>query len=181
MNPEYNAIKHNSILTTISIMIISQMKIILLRGWERSGDWEVLSYVLKKRKESDVTYSQVWWPILGICALHLTHPTCTHTAVNTHTVNTHMEQWAAIYAAEPGEQLGVRCLAQGSHLSRGIEGGESAGYSLPPTYNPCRLETRTRGLWVTSPTLTIRPWLPICVSLLRLLATIVYFVSILIS
>ncbi len=26
-------------------------------------------------------------------------------------------------AAAPGEQLGVRCLAQGSHLSRGIEGG----------------------------------------------------------
>ncbi len=39
----------------------------------------------------------------------------THTAVNTHTVNTHPEQWAAIYASAPGEQLGVRCLAQG-HL-----------------------------------------------------------------
>ncbi len=34
---------------------------------------------------------------------------CTHT---------HLEQWAADTAA-PGEQLGVRCLAQGSHLSRG--------------------------------------------------------------
>ncbi len=57
---------------------------------------------------------------------------CTHTAVNTHThtKNTHPEQWAAIYAAAPGEQLGVQCLAQGSHLSRGIEGGENAGYSL---------------------------------------------------
>uniref|UniRef100_A0A672MZM6 Transmembrane protein 8B-like n=1 Tax=Sinocyclocheilus grahami TaxID=75366 RepID=A0A672MZM6_SINGR len=42
--------------------------------------------------------------------------------VNTHTVNTHLEQWAAIYAAAPGEQLGVRYLAQG-HLSRGMEGG----------------------------------------------------------
>ncbi len=31
---------------------------------------------------------------------------------------THLEQWAAD-AAAPGEQLGVRCLAQGSHLSRG--------------------------------------------------------------
>ncbi len=48
----------------------------------------------------------------------------------THIVNTHPEQWAAFYAAAPGEQLGVRCLAQGSHFSRGIEGGESAGYSL---------------------------------------------------
>ncbi len=33
---------------------------------------------------------------------------CTHT----------WKQWAADIAA-PGEQLGVRCLAQGSHLSRG--------------------------------------------------------------
>ncbi len=29
-----------------------------------------------------------------------------------------LKQWAADDAA-PGEQLGVRCLAQGSHLSRG--------------------------------------------------------------
>ncbi len=36
-----------------------------------------------------------------------------------------------------GEQLGVRGLAQGSQLSRGIEGEESAGHSLPPTDNPC--------------------------------------------
>ncbi len=57
---------------------------------------------------------------------------CTHTAVSEHT---HTQ---AANAAAPREQLGVRCLAQGSHLSRGIEGGESAGYSLPPTYNSCR-------------------------------------------
>ncbi len=31
---------------------------------------------------------------------------------------THLEQWAGNTAA-PGEQLGVRCLDQGSHLSRG--------------------------------------------------------------
>ncbi len=44
------------------------------------------------------------------------------------------EQWAADVVA-PGEQLGVRGLAQGL-LSRGIEGGENARYSLPPTDNP---------------------------------------------
>ncbi len=38
--------------------------------------------------ESDVTYGQVWWPILGICPLHLTHPDYTHTAVNTHSEHT---------------------------------------------------------------------------------------------
>ncbi len=100
----------------------------------------------ESERESDVTYGQVWLPILGICALHLTHPKCTHTAVNTHTVNTHPEQWAAIYAAAPGEQLGVRCLAQGSHLSRGIEGGESTVHSLPPPTIPACTETRTRDL-----------------------------------
>ncbi len=69
--------------------------------------------------------------------------------IHTHTVNTHPEQWAAIYAAAPGEQLGVRCLAQG-HLSRGIEGGESAVHSLPPPTIPAgpRLELTTFGLRV---------------------------------
>ncbi len=48
-----------------------------------------------------------------------------------------------------GEQLGVRCLAQG-HLSRGIEAGESAVHSLPPTTIPAgpRLELATFGLRV---------------------------------
>ncbi len=62
---------------------------------------------------------------------------CTHTAVNTHP-----EQWAA-NATAPGEQLGVWCLAQGSHLSRGIEGGENARYSLPPPTIPAGAEIRT--------------------------------------
>ncbi len=58
---------------------------------------------------------------------------CTHTVVNTHThtVNTHPEQWAAIYAAAPRQQLGVWCLAQGSHLSRGIEGGRERWLFTP--------------------------------------------------
>ncbi len=44
----------------------------------------------------------------------------THSKVNKHTPWTHTGAVVAIYAAAPGEQLGVRCLAQG-HLSRGIE------------------------------------------------------------
>ncbi len=79
----------------------------------------ILKYITFIESESDVAYGR-------IRALHLTHPNRTHTVVNTHThivnthtaVNTHPEQWAAMYAAAPGEQLGVRCLAQG-HLSRG--------------------------------------------------------------
>ncbi len=64
-------------------------------------------------------------------------------------MNIHLEQWAA-NAVAPGEQLGVWCLAQGSHLSRGIEGEESAGYSLPPPTIPAGPETRTHDLRVTS-------------------------------
>ncbi len=73
---------------------------------------------------------------------------CTHT----HTVNTHPEQWAASHLAAPGEQLGVRCLAQG-HLSRDIEGEESAVHSLPPPTIPAGHETQTRDLSIMSPTL----------------------------
>ncbi len=86
-----------------------------------------LPFTITIESEIDVTTNdQVWWLILRICALHSTHPKCTHSSENTHTVNTHPEQWADIYAAAPGEQ----CLVQGQ-LSRGIEGGESAGHSLP--------------------------------------------------
>ncbi len=103
-----------------------------------------------------MTYSQVWWPILGNRALHLTRPSA-HTQQWTHTTWTHTEQWAAIYAAAPGEQLGVWWLAQ-EHLSRGIEGGKSAVHSLPSPTIPAgsRLEHRTLRLLST-----IRPRLPL--------------------
>ncbi len=69
---------------------------------------------------------------------------CTHT-------HTHPDQRAA-NAAVSGEQLGVRCLAQG-HIGRGIDGGESAVHSLSPPTNPAGAETRTHDLWDTGPTL----------------------------
>jgi len=79
--------------------------------------------------ESEVTYGQVCQvPILGICALHLTY-------------------------SKPFMLRRLRrCLAQ-VHLSRGIEGGESAVHSLPPPTIPAGPATRTHNLWVTSPTL----------------------------
>ncbi len=76
-------------------------------------------------------------------SLHLTHPKWTHTgAVGSH-------------VTAPGEQLGVRCLAQG-HLSRGIEGGYS-----PPTNNPCRTwDSNPQPSANKSDLLSIRPRLP---------------------
>jgi len=66
-------------------------------------------------------------------------------------MNTHPEQWATIYAAAPGEQLGVQCLAQG-HLSHGIEDGRERCKFTPPPRIPAGTETQTHDLWVTSPT-----------------------------
>ncbi len=104
----------------------------------------------KLRNGKDVTCGQVWWPILGICALHLTHPSATtNTHTHTHTPRTHTRSSGhAFYTAAPGEQLGVRCLAQG-HLSRGIE--ERALYIHSPhlQFLPnLRLEPMTFGLQV---------------------------------
>ncbi len=70
-------------------------------------------------------------------SLHLTHPSA----------HTHLEQWAA-EAAESGEQLGVRCLAQGSHLSH--------GQFLPePRFEPTTSGYKSDGLSIRSTTALI--------------------------
>ncbi len=104
--------------------------------------------------EYEVTYTQVWWPILWISALQLTHPKCTHkhSSEHTHTLNTHPEQWAAIYAA-PGKQLGVRCLAPRASQSWFWWWREPVQPVVYSTYNYCQPKTRTLKLWITSPTL----------------------------
>ncbi len=109
------------------------------------------------KKTSKVTEPSMVTHTRDLCST-FTHPKCTHT--HTHTVNTHPEQWAAIYAAAPGEQWGVRCLAQG-HLSRGIEGRESAVYLPPPTYNSYRhRDSNSQPLDYKSDSLTIKAQLP---------------------
>ncbi len=44
----------------------------------------VMYYSLLREREREVVCGQVWWPMLGICALHLTHPSA-HTQQWTHT------------------------------------------------------------------------------------------------
>ncbi len=58
----------------------------------------------------------------------------------------------AISAAAPGEQLWVRCLAQGQ-LSRVLKMERALYIQSPPTYNPCQTETQTHNFLITSPTL----------------------------
>ncbi len=95
------------------------------------------------------------YPILGICALTQQWVVNTHT----HTVNIHLEQWAA-NAAVPREQLGVQCLAQGSHLARGIEGGRNRWIFTSSTYNPCRTwDSNPRPSGYKSDSLSLRPQL----------------------
>ncbi len=62
-----------------------------------------------KGKGKDVTCGQVWWPILGICAQHLTHPSV-HTAVSSEQTHTHCEH-------TPGA-VGSQCCG-----ARGAVGG----------------------------------------------------------
>ncbi len=107
-----------------------------------------------------MTYGQVWWPILGICALQLTHPSA-HTQQWTHTHREHTPR------------------AVGSHLccgARGAVGGwvpcSRAPQSwywrwrerwtfTPPTYNSYRTwDSNSQPLDYESNSLTIRPRLP---------------------
>ncbi len=82
----------------------------------------------------------------------------THSSEHTHTVNTHLEQWAAIYAAAPGEQLGLGVLLKGISV---VVLKERALYIHSPTYNSCRTwDSNSQPLDYESDSLTIRPQLP---------------------
>ncbi len=76
-----------------------------------------------------VTYSQVRWPILRICALQLTHPKCTHTQQWTHT---HRWGFGVLLKGSSGVVLKV----------------ERALYihPPPPPTIPAGSETQTRNL-----------------------------------
>uniref|UniRef100_A0A8C1T4C8 Immunoglobulin V-set domain-containing protein n=1 Tax=Cyprinus carpio TaxID=7962 RepID=A0A8C1T4C8_CYPCA len=97
---------------------------------------------------TNITYKHAGVYKLDIIAVN-THTHCEHTpgAVGSH-----------FYAAAPGEQLGVRCLAQG-HLSHGIEGGERTVHAPHPQFLPARDSNSQPFDW-ESDSLTIRPRLP---------------------
>ncbi len=75
----------------------------------------------KERKEGkEVTCGQVWWPILGICALHITHP-------SVHTQQPMMRCRGAVGGSVP-------CSRASQSWYWGWR--ESAGHSLPPPTIP---------------------------------------------
>ncbi len=103
--------------------------------------------------ESDVTYSQVWWPILGIRALYLPIQVHTHPPVNTHTHREHTPR-----AVDSHLCCGTRGAVGGSvpcsrAPRRGIEDGESAVHSLPPHLQSLPARDSNSQHFIMSPTL----------------------------
>ncbi len=103
-----------------------------------------------RRKGNESTLRDMWPSMvthtLNLCsAFNPSMCTHTHTVVNTHTLththtHTHTRTPGAVgshIAVVPRKHLCVRCLVQGSHLSHGIEGGESAVQFAPPSDNSC--------------------------------------------
>ncbi len=95
---------------------------------------------------SEVTYGQVWWPILGIRALHLTHPKCTHTAVNTHTHTpwTHTRSSGQPFMLRrPGNSWGFGALLKGTSVVVLRVERERCTFT-PPTYTKYKNSNNTR-------------------------------------
>ncbi len=107
-----------------------------------------------------MTYGQVWWPILGICALQLTHSKCTHTAVNTHTPWTHTQSSGQPFMLRrPGSSWGFGALLKGTSVV--VLKEERALDIHSPTYNSCwTWDSNLQPLDYESDSLTIRPRLP---------------------
>ncbi len=114
---------------------------------------------MKKWKWSDVAkygdpYSEFVLCIYPILSAHTQQWTHTHREHTPGAVGSHL-------CCGTGEQLWVQFLAQGSHLSRGIEGGRERCTFTPPTYNSCwTWDLNSQPLGYESDSLTIRPRLP---------------------
>ncbi len=108
-----------------------------------------------KGREREVVCGQVWWPILGICPLHLTHPSA------------HSQQWTHTWSSgQP--YFGARGAVGGSVPCSRVS--PQSWYwrwrehllFTPPTDNPCRTwESNRQPLGYKSNSLTIRPRLPL--------------------
>ncbi len=72
--------------------------------------------VRKKNHIPSHPYNQVWWPILGICALHLTH-VHTHSSEHTHTTWTHTRSSGQPFMLQrPGSSWGFGALLKGTSV-----------------------------------------------------------------
>ncbi len=106
-----------------------------------------------------MTYDQVWWPILWIFALHLTHPKSTHTAVKTHTPWTYTQSSGQPFMLRrPWSSWGFGALLKGTsvvvlRVERALD-----FHSPHQQFLPAR-DSNPQPLGYESYSLTIRPWL----------------------
>ncbi len=105
------------------------------------------SHISFLKGEREVVCGQVWWPILRICALHLTHPSV-HTHSSEHTPGAVGSQCCGARGAVGGSVPCSRDSPQSWYWRR----REYWLFTPPPTI-PAGPETRTHDLRVTSPTL----------------------------
>ncbi len=113
-----------------------------------------------------MTYNQVWWPMLGICALHLSHPKCTHTAVNTHT-HTHT-LWTHTRSSgqpfmlrRPGSSWGFGALLTGTSVVV-LKVKRALYIHSPHLQFLLARDSNSQPFDYESDSLTIRPRLPHC-------------------
>ncbi len=111
--------------------------------------------IRKREREREVVCGQVWWPILGICPLHLTHPSA-HSQQWTHTRSSGQP-----YCGARGAVGGSVPCSRVSPQSWYWRWREHLLFT-PPTDNPCRTwESNLQPLGYKSNSLTIRPRLPL--------------------
>ncbi len=114
-------------------------------------------HLWEREREREVVCGQVWWPILGICPLHLTHPSA-HSQQWTHT-------WSSgqPYCGARGAVGGSVPCSRVSPQSWYWRWREHLLFT-PPTDNPCRTwESNRQPLGYKSNSLTIRPRLPLTI------------------
>ncbi len=121
---------------------------------------KIFWYLRKGGERGEVVCGQVWWPILRICPLHLTHPSA------------HSQQWT--HTRSSGQPCcGARGAVGGSVPCSRVS--PQSWYwrwrehllFTPPTDNPCRTwESNLQPLGYKSNSLTIRPRLPLKKSIL---------------
>ncbi len=110
--------------------------------------------------ETSEVNSQVWWPILGIRALHLTHPKRAHTQQGTHTPWTHTRSSEQSFMLwRPGSSCGFGDFLKGtSVVVLKVEWALDI-HSPHLQFLPAR-DSNSQPLDYESDSLTIRPRLP---------------------
>ncbi len=168
-----SSVSHDPPEIIFMLICCSRKHLLLLLFLLLSSTFKTVEYFfqdfLMKIQRSAFIWNKKWkwcdmWPsmvthTLNLCSAFIPSK-CTLSSEHTHT-HTHTHTPGAVgshLCCGARGAVGGSGLAQG-HISRGIEGGESAVYSLPIPTIPAGPETRTRDLWIMSPTLcTILEW-----------------------